>query len=149
MFDYDSFTKSSGSSKPAPSLNLLPENARVTCREYRRLRDRGEPHQLLDVRPAHHFQIASIPRSLNIPLTRSRTWRRSCRCSGPLWTKRRRRRRAVGGIILCTSSAGVATAPRPPSASSIREHGFLYASDLVGSLEAWAGEADPNFLVYW
>ncbi|RLM75725.1 hypothetical protein C2845_PM15G16560 [Panicum miliaceum] len=33
MFDYDSFAESLNSSKPAPSPNPLPSNARITCRE--------------------------------------------------------------------------------------------------------------------
>ena len=46
----------------------LPKNARITCREYKRMLDSGRTHLLLDVRPVHHFQIASIPNSVNIPL---------------------------------------------------------------------------------
>nr|CAB3486828.1 unnamed protein product [Digitaria exilis] len=82
MFDYDSFSSLQSSSKPTPRQSLLPKNAWVTCCEYKRLLDRGEPHLLLDVRRAHHFEIASIPCSLTSLI--SPTWRGSCRRYGRL-----------------------------------------------------------------
>ncbi|OEL17144.1 Adenylyltransferase and sulfurtransferase MOCS3-1 [Dichanthelium oligosanthes] len=132
--------------KATPSLNLLPENARVTCREYKRLRDRGKPHLLLDVRPAHHFQIASIPRSLNIPLP-------------DLERKLPLLREALSKAAAAASRGGKQCPPlyaisRRGNDSQVavrvlRENGFLYASDVAGGLESWAREVDPNFLVYW
>jgi adenylyltransferase/sulfurtransferase len=44
-----------------PSLNLLPE--------YKSLIDKGQPHLVLDVWPAHYFQIVSLSGSLNILLS--------------------------------------------------------------------------------
>jgi adenylyltransferase/sulfurtransferase len=41
----------------------------VKATEYKNLIDKGEPHLLLDVWPAHHFQIVSLSGSLNIPLS--------------------------------------------------------------------------------
>ncbi|CAN6242035.1 unnamed protein product [Urochloa humidicola] len=143
MFDYDNFTKSSeSSSKPTPRLNLLPDNARVTCRGYKRLLDAGKPHLLLDVRAAHHFQIASIPRSLNIPLP-------DLDKKLPLLRQALNKARG-GGKQQCP----LYVVSRRGNDSQIavgvlRENGFLYASDIVGGLQAWAAEADPNFLVYW
>ncbi|CAN6248306.1 unnamed protein product [Urochloa humidicola] len=142
MFDYDNFTKSSeSSSKQTPRLNLLPENARVTCREYKRLLDAGKPHLLLDVRAAHHFQIASIPRSLNIPLPD---------LEKKLPLLRQALNKARGGKQQCPLYVvGRGGNDSQIAVGVLRENGFLYASDLVGGLEAWAAESDPNFLVYW
>ncbi|CAL5027921.1 unnamed protein product [Urochloa decumbens] len=148
MFDYDNFTKSSdSSSKPAPRLNLIPENARVTCREYKRVLDAGKPHLLLDVRLAHHFQIASIPRSLNVPfpdLEKKLPLLRQALNKAPPPA------RSGGGHKQCplyvVSRGGNDS---QVAVGVLRENGFLYASDIAGGLEAWAAEADPNFLVYW
>nr|CAD1836494.1 unnamed protein product [Ananas comosus var. bracteatus] len=68
-FDYESFTQSPMSDKSRPKLSLLPDDARISSREYKDIVDKGEPHMLLDVRPAHHFRITSIPHSVNIPLS--------------------------------------------------------------------------------
>uniref|UniRef100_K3Y7L0 Rhodanese domain-containing protein n=1 Tax=Setaria italica TaxID=4555 RepID=K3Y7L0_SETIT len=127
MFGYDSFSQSSNSSKPpAQSLNPLPRNARITCREYKRLLDSGRPHLLLDVRPVHHFQIASIANSVNIPLNE-------------LKEKLPRLRDAL-------SERGDDS---QVAVHILRENGFPCASDVIGGLESWAREADPGFPVYW
>ncbi|OAY72224.1 Adenylyltransferase and sulfurtransferase MOCS3-1 [Ananas comosus] len=68
-FDYESFTQSPMSDKSRPKLSLLPDDARITSKEYKEIVDKGESHMLLDVRPAHHFRITSIPHSVNIPLS--------------------------------------------------------------------------------
>jgi adenylyltransferase/sulfurtransferase len=41
----------------------------VHATEYKSLIDKGEPHLLLDVCPAHYFQIVSLSGSLNMPLS--------------------------------------------------------------------------------
>ncbi|THG03947.1 hypothetical protein TEA_008822 [Camellia sinensis var. sinensis] len=50
-------------------LDLLPTEARISSKEYKERVVRGEPHALVDVRPAHHFKIASLPNSMNVPLS--------------------------------------------------------------------------------
>ncbi|URE39852.1 hypothetical protein MUK42_06135 [Musa troglodytarum] len=50
-------------------LNLIPESSRITSKEYNEIVNAGEPHILVDVRPVHHFKIAAIPKSMNIPLS--------------------------------------------------------------------------------
>ncbi|CAL5032552.1 unnamed protein product [Urochloa decumbens] len=150
MFDYDNFTKSSeSSSKPTPRLNLLPENARVSCREYKRVLDAGKPHLLLDVRLAHHFQIASIPRSLNIPLPdleKKLPLLQQALNKAPAEASRGGERKQFPLPLYVVSRGG---SDSQVAVAVLRENGFLYASDIAGGLEAWAAEADPNFLVYW
>ncbi|KAJ1272135.1 hypothetical protein BS78_06G179700 [Paspalum vaginatum] len=139
MFDHDSFTQSTESSKTAPSPNPLPKNARITCSDYKRLLGRGRPH----VRPVHHFQIASIANSVNIPLHE-------------LKEKLPRLRDALSEV------AGVSHGKHRPlfficqrgedsqvAVRILREQGFPYASDIIGGLESWAREVDPGFPVYW
>jgi adenylyltransferase/sulfurtransferase len=63
------FTYSYDITQSAPSLNLLPESACITCTEYKSLIDKGELHLLLDVRPAHDFQMISLSEFVNIALS--------------------------------------------------------------------------------
>ncbi|CAL5069232.1 unnamed protein product [Urochloa decumbens] len=144
MFDYDNFAQSSNSSnKPAPNLNPLPRNARVTCREYKRVLDSGRPHLLLDVRPVHHFQIASIANSVNIPLHELEEKLPRLRDAlSEVADVSRGRHRPVYFISQRGDDSQVAV-------HILRENGFPYASDVIGGLESWAREADPGFPVYW
>jgi adenylyltransferase/sulfurtransferase len=43
--------------------------SRISSKEYNEIILNKEPHVLVDVRPAHHFKIVSLPNSLNIPLS--------------------------------------------------------------------------------
>ncbi|XP_066345730.1 adenylyltransferase and sulfurtransferase MOCS3-like isoform X1 [Miscanthus floridulus] len=143
MFDYDSFAQSTKSSKPTAIQNLLPKNARITCREYKRVLDSGRAHLLLDVRPVHHFQIASIANSVNIPLHE-------------LQERFPRLRDALSEVadvshgnhrplyFVCQSGDDSVAA-----VGILRENGFPYASAIAGGLECWAREVDPGFPVYW
>ncbi|CAL5026110.1 unnamed protein product [Urochloa decumbens] len=143
MFDYDSFAQSSNSSKPAPNLNPIPRNARVTCREYKRVLDSGKPHLLLDVRPVHHFQIASIANSVNIPLHElEEKLPRLRNALSEVADVSHGRHRPVYFISQRGDDSQVAV-------HILRENGFPYASDVIGGLESWAREADPGFPVYW
>lgn len=48
-------------------LNLLPSDSRISSREFSEDIVKGEAHVSVDVRPAHHFKIVSLPSALNIP----------------------------------------------------------------------------------
>nr|TKS10308.1 hypothetical protein D5086_0000083660 [Populus alba] len=50
-------------------LNLLPEDQRIHSRELKERTVKGEAHVLVDVQPAHHFKIVSLPNAMNIPLS--------------------------------------------------------------------------------
>jgi adenylyltransferase/sulfurtransferase len=45
-----------------------PKNISVSCTEYDRIRDSGDPHILLDVRVKQQFDLCSLPGAINIPL---------------------------------------------------------------------------------
>jgi len=129
--------------QPAAIQNPLPKNARITCREYKRVLDSGRAHLLLDVRPVHHFQIASIANSVNIPLHE-------------LQERLPRLRDALSEVadvlhgkhrplyFVCQSGDDSLAA-----VGILRENGFPYASAIAGGLECWAREVDPGFPVYW
>ncbi|CAL5335634.1 unnamed protein product [Camellia sinensis] len=67
-FDYEKFTQSPFFMSPL-KLNLLPTEARISSKEFNERIVKGEAHVLLDIRPAHHFKIVSLPKSMNIPLS--------------------------------------------------------------------------------
>jgi len=121
----------------APSVNLLPESARITCRDYKKLVDNSEPHLLLDVRPAHHFQIASISPSLNIPLSmleeKLPTLETSLKETGEASTL----------VVLCRRGNDSQRAVK-----LLHEKGFASAKDIIGGLQAWGRDVAPDFLVY-
>ncbi|KAG8072806.1 hypothetical protein GUJ93_ZPchr0006g45256 [Zizania palustris] len=152
-FDYESFTQSSMSkkSKKLSLSNLLPENARVSCTHYKRLLDIGRPHLLLDVRPAHHFQIASIAHSINIPLPELEeklpllrdSMRRVAAADEPLLGSNRRQTQHCPLYVICRRGDDSQVAVH-----ILRENGFLFASDVAGGLESWAKEVDPSFPLY-
>ncbi|KAL6591396.1 hypothetical protein ACP70R_049899 [Stipagrostis hirtigluma subsp. patula] len=142
-FDYESFTRPPVSSKATPSPSALPASARVSCGEYKRVLDGGRPHMLLDVRPAHEFEIAAMPGALNVPV-------------GELEERLPRLRDALSEVadasrgkqcplyFVCRRGDDSQAAVRV-----LRENGFPHASAIVGGLEAWAREVDPSFPVYW
>nr|CAB3469705.1 unnamed protein product [Digitaria exilis] len=140
-FDYENFTQSPMSDKTAPSVDLLPENARITSRDYKSMVDNAEPHLLLDVRPTHHFQITSISPSLNIPLSMLEE-------KLPVLETSLKKRAAASGkepslVVLCRRGNDSQRAVK-----LLREKGFASAKDIIGGLQAWGRDVDPDFPVY-
>ncbi|PNT76436.1 hypothetical protein BRADI_1g48130v3 [Brachypodium distachyon] len=143
-FDYEKFTESPMSDKSTPSLSLLPDSARVTCTEYKRMIDKGEPHLLLDVRPAHHFQITSLPQSLNIPLSVLEE-------KLPLLEISLKETMDTSAASDEQPSLYVVCRRGNDSQSAVqllREKGFPSAKDIVGGLQSWAQDVDPDFPAY-
>jgi adenylyltransferase and sulfurtransferase len=124
----------------------LPKSARTSCREYKRVVDSGRTHLLLDVRPVHHFQIASIANSVNIPLHELRE-------------RLPRLRDALTEVAGVSHSHGNHYCPlyfvcqngddSEAAVGVLRESGFPYAGAIAGGLECWVREVDPGFPVYW
>ncbi|KAL6911950.1 hypothetical protein ACP4OV_000755 [Aristida adscensionis] len=158
MFDYESFTRPPvPSAKPAAaaaSQSAVPAaaaaSARVSCWEYKRLLDGGRPHVLLDVRPAHHFQIASLPHALNVPLPELEERLPRLRdalaevADATRGGRARQQQRHCPVYFICQRGGDSQAAVR-----TLRESGFPYACAVAGGLEAWAREVDPSFPVYW
>ncbi|EAZ24992.1 hypothetical protein OsJ_08772 [Oryza sativa Japonica Group] len=143
-FDYESFTQSPMSKNSTTrSLNLLPENARVSCRDYKKVLDSGRPHLLVDVRPSHHFQIASMAHSINVPLSLLEEKLPLLRDSAREVSSRRDGRQHCPVYVICRRGNDSQVAVQ-----ILRENGFLYASDVAGGFESWAKEVDPSFLLY-
>ncbi|KAJ3675680.1 hypothetical protein LUZ60_004722 [Juncus effusus] len=132
-FDYESFTQSPMSDKSRPPVQLLPENARITTKEYKQIINNKEPHMLLDVRPAHHFKIASLPNSVNIPindLENELPKLNSILNDSELYVICRRGNQSQTAVQI------------------LHEKGFIVAKDIIGGLESWSKEVDPKFPIY-
>jgi len=64
-FDYDTFTGQAPTDAPV-GLNLLDDEERIRAGD---LETRTKNRLLLDVRPAHQFEICSIPGACNVPMS--------------------------------------------------------------------------------
>ncbi|ONK77650.1 uncharacterized protein A4U43_C02F9020 [Asparagus officinalis] len=140
-FDYESFTQSPISDTSRPKLSLLPESARISSHEYKNIVDKGEPHILVDVRPAHHFKISAIPESINIPL--SMLEQKMSTLDLVLREARQASSRPASLYVVCRRGNDSQRAVK-----FLSENGFASAKDIVGGLESWAKDVDPTFPTY-
>ncbi|CAL5390400.1 unnamed protein product [Camellia sinensis] len=100
--------------------------ARISSKEFNERIVKGEAHVLLDVRPAHHFKIVSLPKSMNIPLS-------SLAARLPEISSALKQEEPMEVIL---------------AIEYLRKMGFASAKDIVGGLESWAHDVDPNFTTY-
>ncbi|KAJ9182618.1 hypothetical protein P3X46_006594 [Hevea brasiliensis] len=143
-FDYENFTQSPLATAPL-KLNLLPADSRINSREFKEKLVKGEAHVLVDVRPAHHFKIVSLPNALNIPLSSLEA--RLPEISSALKGEGERRgietESGVSLYVVCRRGNDSQRAVQ-----LLHEKGFSSARDIIGGLEAWANDVDPNFPTY-
>ncbi|OAY55162.1 adenylyltransferase and sulfurtransferase MOCS3 [Manihot esculenta] len=143
-FDYEKFTQSPLATAPL-KLNLLPADSRIDSGEFNEKIVKGEPHVLVDVRPAHHFKIVSLPNALNIPL--SSLEGQLPEISSALKEERERRgiesESGVSLYVVCRRGNDSQRAVQ-----LLHKKGFSSARDIIGGLEAWANDVDPNFPTY-
>ncbi|KAI3916794.1 hypothetical protein MKW98_026265, partial [Papaver atlanticum] len=143
-FDYEKFTQTPLSTAPM-KLKLILENARISSKEYKERVVHGEPHILVDVRPAHHFNIVSLPNSLNVPLS-------TLEAKLPTIVSALKDEKERKGLD-SSSSASLYVVCRRGNDSQravdyLHKMGFSSAKDIVGGLESWAQNVDPNFPSY-
>ncbi|KAK2431708.1 adenylyltransferase and sulfurtransferase MOCS3 [Trifolium repens] len=143
-FDYEKFTQTPLFVPPL-KLNLLPNESRISSKEYSEIILNKEPHVLVDVRPAHHFKIVSLPNSLNIPFSTLES--RLPEISSVLKKDEEEKDAAS------ESSAPLYVVCRRGNDSQravqyLHKMGFTSAKDIVGGLESWAQNVDPNFPTY-
>ncbi|KAM7502619.1 hypothetical protein LguiB_001523 [Lonicera macranthoides] len=146
-FDYEKFTQSPLSTGPL-KLNLIGKDKRISSKEYKeRVVEKGEAHVLVDVRPAHHYKIVSLPNSLNIPLSTLRD--RLPEISLALNKEEEsgsdsdRRNGGAGLYVVCRRGNDSQRA-----VEELHKLGFTSAKDIIGGLESWAHDVDPNFPTY-
>lgn len=127
--------------QPPLKLNILPAESRISSKEYKEVIHNKEPHVLVDVRPAHHFKIVSLPKSLNIPLS-------NLEARLPEISSALKKEDSVG-----SSEAQLYVVCRRGNDSQraveyLHKMGFTSAKDIVGGIESWAQNVDPNFPTY-
>lgn len=96
----------------------------ITCAELRRLRERGEPHQLIDVREPYEAEACSIGGTL-IPM-------------GEIVGRRAEIRRDVPVILHCKSGNRAAAV----IAALEARYGFSGLRNLKGGIQAWSAEVE-------
>ncbi|KAG8492692.1 hypothetical protein CXB51_010341 [Gossypium anomalum] len=139
--DYEKFTQSPLSTSP-PKLKLLTPDSRITSKEYKERIISGEPHVLVDVRPELHYKIVSIPNSLNIPLVSLEA--RLPEISSALKEQEKEGTGSGANLyVICRRGNDSQRA-----VDYLRNKGFDLAKDIVGGLESWANDVDPNFPMY-
>ncbi|ESW14319.1 hypothetical protein PHAVU_008G270700 [Phaseolus vulgaris] len=144
-FDYEKFTETPLRVPPL-KLNLLPSESRISTKEYSEIILKKEPHVLVDVRPAHHFKIVSLPKSLNIPLSTLEA--RLPEISSALKKEEEKDSGLVSGsgaqlYVVCRRGNDSQRAVQ-----CLHKMGFTSAKDIVGGLESWAYNVDPKFPTY-
>ncbi|CAK8538843.1 unnamed protein product [Lathyrus sativus] len=137
-FDYEKFTQTPLSEAPL-KLNLLPKDSRISSKEYNEIILNKEPHVLVDVRPAHHFKIVSLPNSVNIPFADIEF--RLPEISSILKKEEEEKRAEL--YVVCRRGNDSQRAVQ-----YLHKMGFGSAKDIVGGLESWAKNVDPNFPTY-
>ncbi|XP_043692292.1 adenylyltransferase and sulfurtransferase MOCS3 [Telopea speciosissima] len=141
-FDYEKFTQSP-LKRPPLKLNLLPDNARISTAEYKEKVINGEAHVLVDVRPAHHFKIVSLPKSLNIPLSSLES--KLSDISSALKREEERTSSGSGASLYVVCRRGNDS---QRAVQLLHKMGLTSARDIIGGIEAWARDVDPNFPTY-
>ncbi|KAL9441669.1 hypothetical protein AB3S75_020213 [Citrus x aurantiifolia] len=143
-FDYEKFTQSPLSTLPL-KLSLLSADSRISSKEYKEKVVNGEAHILVDVRPAHHFRIVSLPNSINIPLSDLES--RLPEISSAMKEKEEHRgSNASSGSNLYVVCRRGNDSQR--AVQALHKLGFTSARDIIGGLESWANDVDPSFPVY-
>lgn len=140
-FDYEGFTQSPMSDKAPQKLSLISDNARISSTEYKKLIDKHEPRILLDVRPAHHFQITAIPEAINVPLSTLAdeiSLVESCLKDAANGSDK-----DASLYVVCRRGNDSQRA-----VDFLSKNGFPGAKDIIGGLESWARDVDPTFPIY-
>lgn len=119
---------------------LVSKEARVSSDEYKEVLNNGKPHVLVDVRPAHHFQIASLPNSINIPLPNVEKELSTIDS-------------ALKEIEQCKETDSLYVVCRRGNDSQIalqilHQNGYSAAKDLIGGLVSWANIVNCDFPIY-
>ncbi|KAK7371993.1 hypothetical protein VNO80_05360 [Phaseolus coccineus] len=143
-FDYEKFTETPLRVPPL-KLNLLPSESRISTKEYSEIILKKEPHVLVDVRPAHHFKIVSLPKSLNIPLS-------TLEARLPEISSALKKEEKDSGLVSGSGAQLYVVCRRgndsQRAVQCLHKMGFTSAKDIVGGLESWAYNVDPKFPTY-
>lgn len=132
-FNYEHFTGSSLSDETPISVSAIPSSHRISVEEYFCCLMKGQSHLLLDVREPHQYSISALPHSLNIPLAVLKDKLPEVEVAS----------QESQIIVVCRRGNDSQLAVK-----YLRENGHFDAVDIVGGLESWAKNIDPQFPMY-
>ena len=119
---------------------VIPAEVNVSCEEYQRIRENGEPHVLLDVRVERQYEMCSLEGAVNIPLQR---------LPEELGRIENLSEGRIPVFCICRRGIFSAEATRILSKASSKTHPNIHAvRNVAGGLTAWSVECDPSFPVY-
>lgn len=124
-----------------PKLSLIPESARISSHDYKEILDKGQPHILIDVRPAHHFKITALPNSMNIPLSILEN-------KLPMINSALKEVELASNEPACLYVVCRRGNDSQRAVQFLADNGFSSAKDIIGGLESWANNVDPKFPAY-
>ncbi|PTB66833.1 hypothetical protein BBK36DRAFT_1198585 [Trichoderma citrinoviride] len=124
-------------------VKLLRPEERISVAEYERIAREKRAHVLLDVREKEHFELCSIPGSVNVPISR--------------FTARREGAAQElddlipGGVppdapiyVVCRVGNDSQVAARKLKDWGVGRNGERFIGDVLGGLRAWKDGVDPS-----
>ncbi|XP_076311697.1 ubiquitin-like activating enzyme 4 isoform X3 [Tachypleus tridentatus] len=142
LIDYDQFCGASPTDK-AETLHLLDDCSRLTCQEYKELKEYNSPHLLIDVRPPEEVAICHLPNSVNVPFSK---------VEDPIEVEKIRnyiqkldnKNKQVFVICRRGNNSQRAVQLLEPKLADLN----VNIRDIKGGIQAWAEEVDTTFPIY-
>ena len=126
----------------ARPVQLLRPEERITPEIYQDMVERGAKHLLLDVREKEHYSLASIPGSINVPISRFMSHRGGDSMPEgippdlapdvPIWT-------------VCRVGNDSQIAAAKLKQLGLDRHGERFIGDISGGLQSWKAAVDKSF----
>jgi rhodanese-related sulfurtransferase len=104
---------------------MLKDQISISVHDLARLRERGEPHVLLDVRENHELAISQLENAVHIPMSQVPARVAELSGEGPL-------------VVMCHHGGRSMRV-----VNFLRQSGVSHAVNLDGGIDAWACEIDP------
>lgn len=121
-------------------VEILQPEERITAEEYDRLAKSETEHLLLDVREKEHFDLCSIPGSINIPISKFM----SNRGDGPPDGFPQDLSPLAPVYIVCRVGNDSQIAAQKLKALGLDNGGDRFIGDINGGLRAWKNTVDPS-----
>ncbi|TFB00307.1 Adenylyltransferase and sulfurtransferase uba4 [Trichoderma ghanense] len=124
-------------------VKLLRPEERISVAEYERISREKRAHVLLDVREKEHFELCSIPGSVNVPISRFTARREGMGLDGLI----------PGGELLppdapiyvvCRVGNDSQIAAKKLKDWGVDRDGERFVGDVLGGLRAWKDGVDPS-----
>ncbi|KAI9772308.1 MAG: Urmylation protein [Geoglossum simile] len=125
------------------TTNILHANERISAQEYNAILSRQPPdtlpHSLIDTREPPHFQLCSLPNSINIPISLFHS---------PDWLPPSSLPAASPIYVICQHGNDSQLAVRRLKDAGLDRGGKRFIGDIRGGLRAWREEIDEEWPEY-